>query len=507
MNKLIIIALIFLPISLFARILSVGNNGDGYDYSTISHAATDAIPGDTIMLFDTKYDGGEYIVELHGSEDMWINILPNSRNKATFEGGNQAIHFVNVSYVRIFNLGFQYQEVNGVNIDDGGDYAIPTHHIIFEECSFGSIQAEGNNDLLKMSGVDYFEIKNCDFRFGSPGGSMIDMVGCHNGIIENNIFEEGGSNSIQAKGGTEYLEIRRNRFINGGARAINIGGSTGMQYFRPLGANFESARINIYSNIFENSQAPIAFVGTVESNVFNNTIILPSKWAIRILQENTNEGMLACGNNSFYNNIVYLGNAAANPTMNIGPNTAPDTFTFSNNLWYNSENSNWGGPNLPVEEVEEIIGEDPLFINFASQNYKLQVLSPAKAQGKPLDGAFYDYSYLKYNNPPSIGAFEWDDGTIVYENSYHNSDNIYLFPQPADYYLNIYFNISSSSNVNIKLLNLAGNTIKEKDFGINLAGDYCFEISSLIEYLPTGLYFVIVQTDNNSSTNRLIVIK
>jgi len=57
----------------------------------------------------------------------------------------------------------------------------------------------GNNDLLKLSGLDYFEIRNCEFRNGAEGGSGIDMVSCHHGIIQGNHFENLGSNSIQCK--------------------------------------------------------------------------------------------------------------------------------------------------------------------------------------------------------------------------------------------------------------------------------------------------------------------
>ena len=90
--------------------------------------------------------------------------------------------------------------INGVNVDDGGNYDTPTHHIVFRYCQWKDMNATGNNDQLKLSGVDYFQIANCSFENGSSGGSMVDMVGCHNGIFRSNTFNNGGSNSIQAKG-------------------------------------------------------------------------------------------------------------------------------------------------------------------------------------------------------------------------------------------------------------------------------------------------------------------
>ena len=38
---------------------------------------------------------------------------------------------------------------------------------------------------------------------------------------------------IQAKGGTSDIVIRANRFESAGGRALNLGGSTGLEFFRP----------------------------------------------------------------------------------------------------------------------------------------------------------------------------------------------------------------------------------------------------------------------------------
>ena len=68
------------------------------------------------------------------------------------------------------------------------------------------------------------------------GGSGVDMVGSHQGLIERSLFQ--GNNDlagsgIQAKGGTSDIVIRANRFESAGGRALNLGGSTGLEFFRP----------------------------------------------------------------------------------------------------------------------------------------------------------------------------------------------------------------------------------------------------------------------------------
>ena len=44
----------------------------------------------------------------------------------------------------------------------------------------------GNNDALKMSGVDHFVVRNPHAE--GWGGSAVDLVGCHFGVIEQSRF-------------------------------------------------------------------------------------------------------------------------------------------------------------------------------------------------------------------------------------------------------------------------------------------------------------------------------
>ena len=237
-----------------------------------------------------------------------------------------------------------------------------------------------------MSGVDLFEIRNCTFLNGAAGGSGIDMVGCHNGVIKNNRFENQGSNSIQAKGGSKNIRIAYNYFSNGGERTLNLGGSTNLRLFRPLDARYEAARVTVYSNIFIGSDVPIAYVGCVQTEVLNNTIYLPKKWVIRILQETVDSSRFyPCGNNSFSNNIIYHDGRVI-VDCSIGPNTNPQSFSFSNNLWYHSQNSSWAGPTLPAKDTNSIIGKDPLFNNAAGGDFLLKKGSPAAGKGFDREG-------------------------------------------------------------------------------------------------------------------------
>jgi hypothetical protein len=486
--------------SLRAQTLHVGA---GQPYATLTAAAADAQPGDTILIHGGTYPGGIYVENLQGTADAWIYIRAAEGDTVIFRGGTNAWQFTDAAYVHIYGIIFREQTGNGVNFDDGGTYDSPAHHVIFETCEFRDINASGNNDLLKLSGVDSFEVRHCLFLNGAAGGSGIDMVGCHDSVIRNCFFENLGSNSIQAKGGTRNIRIEANHFRNGGARAVNLGGSTGLAFFRPIDAPYEAADLKVYSNIFMGSEAPIAFVGTTGTEVVNNTIFLPGKWVMRILQETVDpERFSPCGNNTFRNNIVYIDNAV-NVTCNIGPNTAPETFTFSNNLWYHSQNPNWPGPVLPVEDTDPIIGEDPRFESptWDGSNFILRPESPAIGAGYPVAAPAQDFLGFDFLSPRSIGAIEGGQVTAVPEPEKKDEVRIRIWPSPAEETLHVEWNPGDGQPDNILLFAPDGRLLLTDDVDWTSPGSCRIRLPREVY----GLVIVVLDFPGGIKTGRVYV--
>lgn len=405
-SNLLKFSIIFFALSnqLLAQTITIGSGGD---FTNLSAAESLIIPGDTIIILNQTFtDGAQLLNNVNGTSTKPIVIIAETKHQPIFKGGSVAIHLKNCSFIELNGLVFEQQTANCVNIDDGGDYSSPATNITIRNCIFRDISNSGNHDFLKMSGVDNFLIENCTFTSGTEG-SGIDLVGCHNGFIQDCIIDNAGVHGIQAKGGSRNITIQRNVLKNMSQRALNIGGSTGLKFFRPplpdpIVDSFEAADINVYANIFIGNLVPIAFVGCIRVKVINNTFYKPKKWVIAILQETTTTGFLTCSNNQFSNNIVYLERDLFE--INIGSNTDPNSFVFSNNLWYNASSKTWT-PNLPVVDPNQIIS-NPLFLNDASHNFVLQPNSPAIGLGQKELGAISDFNHTIYSNPPSIGAFE-----------------------------------------------------------------------------------------------------
>lgn len=452
--KTLILLILLLPAILLAEQLRVCTD---CEYSTLSSAANDALPGDTIIIIGTLTKGDQ-VARLQGTPSNWIYII--GENNVTYRGGNTAIQFSDCEYLYISNITIEGQQSNGVNIDDAGTYDSPTHHIKIDNCTFRDMAGTDNNDLLKLSGFEDFEITNCTFLNGSPGGSGIDMVGCHNGLIANNYFENMGSNCIQAKGGTRSIQITRNIFINGGYRAINIGGSTGLTYFRPQDSKTESQDMSVYSNIFVGGECAVGYVGTVNSHVYNNTIIGSRKWVFRILQETVDpERFLSCGDNSFYNNAVMLDDSLS-LTVNIGDNTRPESFEFSNNLWYQINNKSWKH-NLPVEEQNSILGTNPELNEKYGYSIYPNKSSILVGKGTILAQPTLDYDSIPFAPIPTIGAFEINPVTSVPnldKTEYAILENGIIHLNNNEYkkyrIYNYFGNLLGGSDINSELINL-----------------------------------------------------
>ncbi len=332
------------------------------DDGALRTALSRAHPGVRIRIAPGSYRPGIYVSGLRGTEQAPI-VIEGARPEAPplFEGGNEAWHLSDCAYVTLRHIAVRGQTRNGINVDDGGTFDTPAHHIRLEHLRVSDIGPNGNYDAIKLSGVDDFAVLGC--RIEGWGGQAVDMVGCHRGVIEECRFrgKEGFSQSAgpQAKGGSSQITIRRCWFEGPVARAVNLGGSTGMAFFRPRGAQYEAKDITVEGCTFVGGEAPVAFVGVDGAQVRYNTIYRPEKWVLRILQETTAPGFVRCRNGRFEHNLVVFRRADVGVFVNIGPNTQPETFVFARNWWYCEDRPAASRPQLPTAESGGVYGLDP----------------------------------------------------------------------------------------------------------------------------------------------------
>ena len=88
--------------------------GAGQTYANLQPAAQAAAPGDTILVFDGLYAGGQYVANLRGRADAWITIMAAPGASPVWQGGVQAWHLVEAAFVRVVGITFEGQSGNGV---------------------------------------------------------------------------------------------------------------------------------------------------------------------------------------------------------------------------------------------------------------------------------------------------------------------------------------------------------------------------------------------------------
>jgi hypothetical protein len=356
-----------------------------------------ARPGDRIEIAPGDYTGGLHLPRLRGESGRPIVLTAaDPQRPPRFRGGASGLHFVDPAFLEISHLQVTGATGNGISLDDGGTYSPAPRGIVLRSLRVSAIGPRGNSDALKLSGIDGFRIEDCTLEhWGSGSGSGIDLVGCHDGLITHctlrhtaDLRTTGGS-GIQAKGGSRGIIIRKNRFEHAGQRAVNLGGSTGADFFRPPLAVWpadvpraEAADLTVEGNTFLGSLAPVCFVGIDGAQVRFNTFHHPGKWLIRILQETRDPAFVPARGGHFTDNlIVFTARQWSEGGVNVGSGTAPETFHFARNHWHCSDDPSRSRPRLPTPEAEGTYGGEPHFLDAPAGDLRQKPSSPARSRG------------------------------------------------------------------------------------------------------------------------------
>lgn len=334
----------------------------------LQSALAAAGPGDEIVLQPGVYNGGHYRANLQQVTIRSADVA----NQAIIDGGSNGFQLSDPSNITIRDLVFRNQVDNGLNIDDAGTYDTPATNITLRNITVRDIVTAGNHDGIKLSGVNDFLVENAQVLNWGTGGSAIDMVGCHRGLIQNSSFVHtntaNGGTTLQPKGGCKDITFRANRIDlpRGSGRAVQAGGSTGTQFFRFIDGDsgYEARDITAEGNVIIGGSSAFSWVN-IDGGVFHHNVVnRPGQWVARILNENQGLQIVDTQNGQFHDNrIIYNDTSTEFSTaVNVGPETLPATYSFARNRWLNQANPTAVGstPQLPVAEVGGTYGVDPV---------------------------------------------------------------------------------------------------------------------------------------------------
>ncbi|MCG3177867.1 MAG: hypothetical protein BIFFINMI_00189 [Phycisphaerae bacterium] len=364
------------------RIVNVADAGQ------LRAALASARPGDTIRLAPGHY-GTLWSEKLAGTLKAPIIIeSADPARPAEFGGGSGGIHMVSPAHVVLRGLRVRKCSDNGINIDDGGKRDGAAHDVRLEKVSVLDVGPKGNHDGIKLSGVEASQVVGC--TVSGWGGSAIDMVGCHDMHITGCTFRGkegfGQDDGVQMKGGSRHVYVLDCLFVEAGSRGVNVGGSTGIPFFRPPLEKmdkpyYEARDCLVENNRFIGGEAAVAFVTQEGCAARFNTIYRPRKFPFRILEETKDERFLKSRRGVIEHNVIVWRTGDMYTAVNVGPGTEAASFTFAANVWFCENRPAASRPDLPARETDGLAGVDPKLKDPAKEDLTIGNAEVLKAAG------------------------------------------------------------------------------------------------------------------------------
>ena len=369
---------------------TAGNGTEANPFQTLSRAARGLTPGTAIYMHAGTYSDGVLLSDLRGTEQapLWISGAPGE-SPPIIRAGGDALHFVRPRYLVVQDLDIRDVGGNGINIDDGDAVADAdaARFVVLRRLAIhdAGTHPSGIADCLKLAGVNDVAVLQSTFgRCGNgPGSGAVGVggVGVHRATVAMNRFAGNGYGAVQFKGGSDDIDIVGNVVDEPGWRGVNMGGSTGAQFFRPplseSRPNYEAARVRVHANVFVGGEAAAAFTGCVDCEFSGNTVVNPSKWAVRILQETVSAGGHAfapASKGRIADNIFYFRRTDLNTgaDVNIGANTDPSSFIVTRNVWYAHDAPSESTPRLGAlgADRRSTVGVDPEFMDADAGDFR-----------------------------------------------------------------------------------------------------------------------------------------
>lgn len=310
-------------------------------------ALTAAKPGTHIRVAPGKYKGEFTATALSGTLEEPIIVEGADGDTPTeIFGGRFGFQLNGCSFWKISNLSVKQAEV-GFDINDN-ERQTPTKGILLTSIATHSTRLQG----IKLSGVDAFRIEKSEFNGGAVEAPVIDMLGCHHGVITQTSVS-GRGYGAQARGGSSDIVIEKSEFKGTLACGVKIGGYTRtvprnqqstrppemglagrmIELFRPEDANYEARNITVEDCMMIECRLPFVISGAEDTIVRYNTLIHPAPNAVMIMQENPSREMIPCRNGTFSNNRIVF-NQRLSPAILVYPNVDRSSFRFEKNAWY-----------------------------------------------------------------------------------------------------------------------------------------------------------------------------
>ena len=295
----------------------------------------------------------------------------------------------------------------------------PTTGITLRNITVRDIVTTGNHDGIKLSGVTGFLIDGVQVRNWGTGGSAVDMVGCHHGLVQNSLFqhdkhvERRHDAAAEGRQQGHYVSRQPHR-----AAARCGPGRAGRRLDRGRVLPLHRRRFRLRGRIEIVAEGNVIIGGSsafswvnIDGGVFHHNVVhRPYRWVARILNENPGTAIVEPAKRAVARQSDRLqrhGRREFSTAVNVGAETLPDTYSFARNRWLNLANPTPAGstPSLPTAEVGGIYGGDAMAPTDAAHVWDFpwgKWIVNANAAQKSVDVA--NYQSLRRATPTGASA-------------------------------------------------------------------------------------------------------
>lgn len=300
-----------------------------------------ANPGDEIILWAGTYRG----ISLRGVRGLPgrpIVIRGLDRNDPpVIEGGAWGIRMLGAQHIELSDLIIRRPRIDGIEIAPSEGSREPVGPIDIVRVTIEDVGERAGRHGIRIVHGNRVRLREVTVRGWT--GSGIELVGCHDAIIERGVLEgrnRGEMIGIRLRGGTADAIVRRTVMLNPGRGGVVLGGRTreseyrGMERYASDDVRWEVAGPTLDQVSVIGSEVGLTLLGVVDGSFSRLSIIDPTRSFLR-LGRPLEDGSVPAVTNAAIDASLFHAAAGTDPALGeIASGATAEGLSLSNNLWW-----------------------------------------------------------------------------------------------------------------------------------------------------------------------------